>query len=84
MFQFTDVAMIQKPVHFEAEFGSLDFGAWFLENELRNPTQIVTFQVEMFINFKKIPDLNASDRLKATKMTFFHLPFTIEVYGGLN
>ena len=76
--------MNQKPLHFEAVLGSLDFGAVFLENELLNPTSNGNYQLYMIINFKKITELNASKSFKATKLTFSHTLFTIEVYGSHN
>ena len=69
---------------FLAAFGSLDFGGRFLENEQLSSTPIVIYQLDIFISFKKMNDLNAYESFKATKLAFVHLPFIIEVHGGLN
>ena len=76
--------MIQKLLHFETAFGSLTFGTIFLKNEQVSSTPIVIYQLDIFINFKKMTDLNVYESFKATKLTFSHPPLTIEVYGGLN
>ena len=45
---------------------------------------MVIYHLHIFKTFKKMTDLNAYESFKAKKLTFPHLPFTIEVYGGLN